>query len=114
MKSQKIEEKIRLLAEAIRGEPVEVAEQLRRRGFVGVIEDGSACPLARYFGEAFETVIIGVDQYVIEYRDPVTGDQGSVETPEELVDFITKFDAGEYPELVEPSKTGLTEADIPW
>lgn len=77
----------------------EVAETLRRSQIQGSKSTSFSCPIARYVEDRFYAghfVSVGLDRMVVERLDEC------VALPKAVRDFIKAFDAGEYPDLVEP------------
>jgi hypothetical protein len=77
-----------------------IAEQLHAGGIKGVRADDGCCPLAVYLtGLGFDTPSVDVGT-ISAWID---GDEPQYEsewTPSHVEDFIRRFDAGAWPELV--------------
>lgn len=69
-----------------------VAEHLKTLGVTGVPKDGHACPIYNYL-RANDIALAAVDIESIDFDD------GWMDTPPAVRDFIEDFDDGYFPEL---------------
>lgn len=76
-----------------------IAAHLIALGRKGVPGDGCNCPVSNYLtGEGFHRVWVAAS-WTRAYAEPSSGRQ-VVETPAHITEFVDRFDAGEWPELV--------------
>ncbi len=72
----------------------EVANSLRRRGFVGVREDGCRCPVANYLRSHGVVDVKVMKDEIEDDRDEqwANPDRWRMPTPEPIAEFIREFD----------------------
>lgn len=74
----------------------EVAESLRKGGHKGIPKTACACPVANFCNKKFDA-----DTDVQLSEIVLTDCEIVVDMPDNIFQFITRFDNGEFPELVE-------------
>lgn len=82
---------------------VAVADTLRRAGIRGRRHDAFCCPVALYVAAGLgcpdndnDHIAVGTDEVLV--------DDDEIELPDHVVDFVTAFDNGSYPDLEAPKE----------
>jgi hypothetical protein len=81
--------------------PDRVAQTLQALGHKGTPTWPESCPVANYLREYYGNA--SVANRILVWKDSEDAPKNfdnAVQTPDVINDFITAFDAGEYPELV--------------
>ena len=90
---------LRVLLRRLGSTPEGVAHSLMARGLRGVVDDAENCPVAAYLSEE-GAESIAVNAQCIECED------FEVLTPRPIAHFVSQFDDGHWPELIEPQDPG--------
>jgi hypothetical protein len=72
----------------------EIAAALIAQGMRGTRKNGLCCPIAAYLSVSFDAAEVTENTVAVDGRN-----QTWLPTPEHVVEFITRFDDGEWPEL---------------
>lgn len=72
----------------------EIAAALVAKNMRGHRKSGTCCPIATYLSATFDTPEVTENSIAIGRRE-----QPWIHTPLHVVEFITRFDGGEWPEL---------------
>lgn len=97
--------------------PDEIADFLRKNGFKGYRTNGQSCPIARYLHKCsgYSNITVGGMRVTLSYTRPCTRlseCQGThlesvlyklASVSPTITEFITRFDAGQFPDLIEGS-----------
>jgi hypothetical protein len=92
--------------------PEAMAAKLRERGFKGTMGDPISCVLVKYYADAFPGEYVEVSGAIItidgcHFRPPERGEYDDITLPEHVFNFISLFDHGKFPELVDPAHPRL-------
>lgn len=97
---------ITLMLERLGSTPDEIAQSLRVSGVKGMRRQGNSCPITHWLekqmgGRAFtsQQSVSWIEGPDLREIDPTA--MVWVAVPEPVVDFVTRFDDGVYPDLVE-------------
>lgn len=84
--------------------PDGIAYRLTKAGITGYRADATCCPIANYLLCA-EPLLDSIDVLgdSIDYRT-TTGESGSLTVPDEINDFVCRFDTDRYPHLLTRSE----------
>jgi segregation and condensation protein B len=88
--------------------PEAMAAKLRELGFKGTMGDPTSCVLGRYYADAFPDELVSVSGLTItidgcDFRPFETAIDADTILPEHVFDFISLFDDGKFPDLVDPT-----------
>ena len=94
-------EELEKYVESLGRSPRRIRNKLKKKGVVGLVDDSKMCPLAqaliREFPRAWHLDVLVT---FVRFMDADYKTWHTVHLPRATTEFIKKFDAREYPELI--------------
>jgi hypothetical protein len=82
-----------------------IADRMRALDIKGRRQDDFCCPIANWLiGKGFEDPMVGE-----EWCEALDDDPTQTDTPPAVAEFVRRFDAGVYLDLVETETSGVTQ-----
>lgn len=92
---------VRTLLEALPVEATDIARLFHNHGVTGFKGVGASCPLANWLHRAFPGTHFYVDGLGISFGETSIHSEAVENLPEGIATFVSNFDEGCYPTLVE-------------
>src|SRR5258705_1293751 len=90
----------------------QLADEVRKAGIKGRPGTTYSCPLARLFRVKFQNRFIIGRNFIIRHTTPGSNAVSTeysfnkAKTPKGCIEFVAKFDHGDYPDIIDRSYTG--------
>ena len=96
------DDRVNKLLNMLGDSPEKVADTLRKKNIKGRIGSRSSCPIANYL-HRYHPGRVSVSQLMARFYEKSGGTERQMQIylPDQLRDFVGRFDAGEYPDLIE-------------